>query len=89
MTDTVNIIIEGTTSTIPAEELTIERIIAEARSVGYQEFSVFCNEKEIKGPDDLKIIPGADYIVTPPETELNMDDIEFEVIEEADGNDTD
>lgn len=89
MTDTVNIIIEGTTSTIPAEELTIDRIIAEARSVGYQEFSVFCNEKEIKGPDDLKIIPGADYIVTPPETELNMDDIEFEVIEEADGNDTD
>ncbi|MDA7568398.1 hypothetical protein N8742_01700 [Emcibacteraceae bacterium] len=89
MTDTVNIIIEGTTSTIPAEELTIERIIAEARSVGYQEFSVFCNEKEIKGPDDLKIIPGADYIITPPETELNMDDIEFEVIEEADGNDTD
>mgnify|MGYP006445485015 FL=1 len=89
MTDTVNIIIEGTTSTIPAEELTIERIIAEARSAGYQEFSVFCNEKEIKGPDDLKIIPGADYIVTPPETELNMDDIEFEVIEEADGNDTD
>ena len=89
MTNTVNIIIEGTTSTIPAEELTIERIIAEARSVGYQEFSVFCNEKEIKGPDDLKIIPGADYIVTPPETELNMDDIEFEVIEEADGNDTD
>ena len=48
-----------------------------------------CNKKEIKGPDDLKIIPGADYIVTPPETELNMDDIEFEVIEEADGNDTD
>ena len=89
MTDTINIIIEGTTSTIPAEELTIERIIAEARSVGYQEFSVFCNKKEIKGPDDLKIIPGADYIVTPPETELNMDDIEFEVIEEADGNGTD
>jgi len=89
LTDTVNIIIEGTTSKIPAEELTIERIIAEARSVGYQEFSVFCNDKEIKGPDDLKIIPGADYIITPPETELNMDDIEFEVIEEADGNDTD
>lgn len=89
MTDSVNIIIEGTTSTIPADELTIERIIAEARSVGYQEFSVFCNEQEIKGPDDLRIIPGADYIITPPEAELNMEDIEFEVIEETDSDDTD
>lgn len=89
MTDTVNITIEGTTSTIPADELTIERIIAEARSVGYQEFSVFCNEKEIKGPDDLRIIPGADYIITPPESDLNMDDIEFEVIEETDSNGSD
>lgn len=89
MTNTVSIIIEGTKSKIPAEELTIERIIAEARSVGYQEFSVFCNDKEIKGPDDLRIIPGADYIITPPDTELNMDNIEFEVIEEVDGNGTD
>lgn len=89
MTDTVNIIIEGTSSTIPLEELTIERIIAEARAVGYEEFSVFCNEKEIKGPDDLRIIPGADYIITPPESELNMDDIEFEVVEEAENDGTD
>lgn len=88
MTDTVNIIIEGTTSTIPAEELTIERIIAEAHSVGYGEFSVFCNEKEIKGPDDLKIIAGADYIITPAESELNMDNIEFEVVEEAETDGT-
>ena len=89
MTDTVNITIEGTTSTIPADELTIERIIAEARSVGYQEFSVFCNEQEINGPDDLRIIPGADYIITPPESDLNMDDIEIEVIEEAENDGAD
>ncbi len=89
MTNTVNIIIEGTSSTIPTAELTIERIIAEARSVGYEEFSVFCNEKEIKGPDDLKIIPGADYIITPPESEMNLDNIEFEVVEEAEDDGTD
>lgn len=88
MTDTVNLTIEGATSTIPADELTIERIIAEARSVGYEEFNVFCNDKEIKGPDDLRIIPGADYVITPPEEELNIDDIEYEVLEETDIEET-
>ena len=57
--ETVTLIIEGTESTLPAEELTIERIIAEAHAVGFEEFSVFCGEKEITKPDELKVIAGA------------------------------
>ncbi|MDG1437975.1 MAG: hypothetical protein P8P98_03295 [Emcibacteraceae bacterium] len=82
--ETVRLTIEGTESTIPAEELTIERIIAEAHAVGYQEFSVFCEEKEITKPDDLKIIPGANYLITPPESEFDMEALGIEVIEDDD-----
>ena len=84
MTDTVTITIEGTESTIPLSELTIERIVAEARAFGYQEFSVFCGDKEIEGPDDLQVIAGANYLITPPESDFNMQDLGIEVIEEDD-----
>lgn len=80
--DTVTLIIKGTESTLPAEELTIERIVAEARAVGYAEFSVFCGEKEITEPGKLKVIAGAHYFITPPEADLDMSDIDYEIIEE-------
>lgn len=80
--ETVTLIIEGTESTLPVEELTIERIIAEAHAVGYTEFSVFCGEKEITKPDELKVIAGARYFITPPEADFDMSDIEYETIEE-------
>jgi hypothetical protein len=73
--NTVTLIIEGTESSLPIEDLNIERIIAEAHAVGYQEFSVFCNDKEIKGPDDLKVIAGAIYYITPPESEFDINEI--------------
>ncbi len=82
MTNTVKLIIAGGESTIPVEELSIERIIAEAQSVGYQEFSVFCNDQEVKSPDDFRIIPGATYIIASPDDALNPDDI---IIEEEHG----
>ncbi len=82
MTGTIKLIIAGGESTLPAEELSIERIIAEAHSVGYQEFSVFCNDKEVKSPDDFRIIPGATYIIASPDDALNPDDM---IIEEENG----
>jgi|FLOH01.1.fsa_nt_gi hypothetical protein len=82
MTDTVTLTIAGTTSTIATKDLTIERIIAEAHSLGYGEFSVFCNDKEVIKPENLKIVAGAHYIIADAAEELIMDNIEFEVTEE-------
>lgn len=76
----VTLIIDETESTIPLEELTIERIIAEAHAVGYGEFSVYCNDKKIKKPDAFKAIPGATYIISPVENDFELDDIHFEEI---------
>ena len=82
MTDIITLIIAGTESTLPAEELTIERIIAEAHSLGYQQFSVFCNDKEIKNPPDFKVIPEATYIIASPDDALNPQDIIYQEPEE-------
>ena len=82
MADTVTLIIAGTESTISAEELTIERIIAEAHSLDYQEFSVFCNDKEIEKPDEVQVIPGATYIIASPADALDPNDIQYDEIEE-------
>lgn len=82
MTGTIKLIIAGGESTLPTEELSIERIIAEAHSMGYQEFSVFCNDKEVKSPDDFRIIPGATYIIASPDDALNPDDM---IIEKENG----
>jgi len=87
MTKTVTLIIAGTESTIPAGELTIQRIIAEAHSLGFQEFSVFCNDKEVEKPGDFEVITGATYIIASPEDAIEPNDISYEVIEEKDGTD--
>jgi len=85
MTDTITLIIAGAESTIPAQELTIERIIAEAHSLGYDQFSVFCNDKEVEKPENFKVIPGATYIIAAPEDAINPDDISYAETEEEDG----
>lgn len=85
--DKVTLIISGTESTIPTEELSIERLIAEAHAVGFEEFSVFCNDKEIEKPDDFKIIPGATYIIASPEDAIDPNDIQYEITEEENESD--
>ena len=85
MSNTVTLIIAGTESTIPADELTIERIIAEAHSLGYEQFSVFCNDKEVEKPEDFKAVPGATYIIAAPEDAIDPDDITYAELEDEDG----
>ena len=85
MTDTVTLIIAGTESTIPAEDLTIDRIIAEAHSMGYQEFSVFCNDQEIEKPENFNVISGATYIIASPDDAINPNDITYTNPEDEDG----
>lgn len=82
MTNTVTLIIAGSESTLPTEDLSIERIIAEARSLGYQEFSVFCNDTEVKSPEEFKVISGATYIIASPDDALDPNDL---IIEEENG----
>ncbi len=78
---TVTLIIAGTESTIPLEEVTIERIIAEAHAMGYDEFTVFCNDKEIETPDDFKVIEGATYIIASPE-DSDIKNVQYDIIED-------
>ncbi|MBT5185384.1 MAG: hypothetical protein HOH19_06935 [Kordiimonadaceae bacterium] len=78
----ITLIIAGTESTVPKEELSIERIIAEAHSMGYQEFSVFCNDKEIEKPEDFKVIDGATYIIASAADQIDPDSIQYEILEE-------
>ncbi len=75
MTNTITLIIAGQESTLPAEELSIDRIIAEAHSMGYKEFSVFCNDSEVESPDQFEVIPGATYIIASPDEALDPNDM--------------
>ena len=84
MTNTVTLIIAGAESTIPASEMSIGRIIAEARSMGYEEFSVFCNDKEIETPDDFELIAGATYIIASPDDAIDPNDITYSTDESDD-----
>ena len=77
MNSTVTLIIAGTESKISTEDLTFERIIAEAHSLGYKKFSVFCNDQEINKPDTFKAIPNATYIIAAPEDAINPSDVTY------------
>ncbi len=68
--------VQGTESTLDAEDLTIERICAEARAVDLEEFALMRNGEEvarpedfIKKPDDIFVILPADY----EDVEINID----------------
>ncbi|PCJ34820.1 MAG: hypothetical protein COA93_04175 [Alphaproteobacteria bacterium] len=45
--------VQGTESTLAAEDLTIERICAEARAVDLEKFAVMRNGEEIARPEDF------------------------------------
>jgi Trk K+ transport system NAD-binding subunit len=65
--------IKGTECSIPTKEFGIERIIAEARSAGFNEFNVYCNGAIITSPDQFIIEEGAIYVISSPEDEAELD----------------
>ncbi|WP_138378968.1 hypothetical protein [Luteithermobacter gelatinilyticus] len=71
--------VNGTECTLPLSDITVPRLLAEARAVGLEEFAVFCNGQEVASPDDLVLREGAIYVITPPETEI---DTAIEIMEE-------
>ncbi|WP_321395485.1 hypothetical protein [Emcibacter sp.] len=68
--------ISDTESTVPLDEITIDRFLAEARAAGLEEFCVYCNGEEVESPGDLLAIENAIYVVAPPEEDLPDDEDE-------------
>ena len=67
--------VQGAESTVAIAELTIERILAEARAVGLSEFAVLRNGEEITNPDDLSVVDGDIIVILPADYE----DVEISV----------
>ncbi len=61
----VSLRVQGTESTLAVEELTIDRLLAEARAVALTEFAVMRNGEEIANPDDLIVEQGDVFVILP------------------------
>lgn len=57
--------VQSTECSLPCEELTIERILAEARAVGLDEFAVMRNGEEVGNPDELLVLNGDLFVILP------------------------
>ena len=66
---TVILRVQSTECTLQLEELTIERILSEARAVGLKEFAVMRNGEEVENPDDLKVCDGDLFVILPADYE--------------------
>lgn len=80
--------IQSTESTLDQGELTVARLLAEARAVGLSEFAVMRNGEEIINPDDLQVEDGDLFVILP----ADYADVEIDVEVANDdilGNDTD
>lgn len=61
--------VQSTECTLPLKDLTIERILSEARAVGLSEFAVMRNGEEVKNPDDLMAQDGDLFVILPADYE--------------------
>ncbi|VAV89044.1 hypothetical protein MNBD_ALPHA02-1391 [hydrothermal vent metagenome] len=61
--------VQGTESSLPLADLTIGRILAEARAVGLEEFAVLCNGEEIASPEKLSPRAGDVFVLLPADYE--------------------
>lgn len=66
---TVILRVQSTESTLLLEDMTIERILAEARAVGLAEFAVMRNGEEVASPDDLIVEDGDLFVILPADYE--------------------
>lgn len=68
--------VQGAESTLALEELTIPRLLAEARAVGLTEFAVLRNGEEVTDPDDLAAQDSDIFVILPADyedVEINID----------------
>lgn len=61
--------LQGTESTLAVSELTIERILAEARATGLNEFALFRNGEEVENPNELMAQDGDLFVILPADYE--------------------
>ncbi len=61
--------VQGTESTLFVSELTVERILAEARATGLMEFAVLRNGEEIENPDAFTVEDGDIFVILPADYE--------------------
>ncbi len=88
--------VQSTECTLQVEELTIVRILAEARAVGLKEFAVMRNGEEVENPDDLLVSDGDVFVILPADYEdveitvniANDDDINNVAIAEKNPDDS-
>lgn len=66
---TVTLRIEGTESILPRAELTIDRLLAEARAIGLREFAVTRNGMDVTDPEGLMVEDGDLFVILPAEYE--------------------
>ena len=77
--------VQSTESSLDTEDLTIDRILAEARAVGMTEFAVTRNGEEVESPDDLEVEDGDVFVILPADYE----DAEIFInVANDDGNET-
>lgn len=61
--------LQGTESTLSISELTIDRILAEARAVNLGEFALLRNGEDVENPDDLMVEDGDIFVILPADYE--------------------
>ncbi|PCI33159.1 MAG: hypothetical protein COB54_05285 [Alphaproteobacteria bacterium] len=66
---TVLLRVQGAESTLLVTELTIDRILAEARAVGLKEFAVMRNGEEVINPDELVVQENDVFVILPADYE--------------------
>lgn len=76
--------IQGAESTVALEDLTIDRLLAEARAVALDEFAVMRNGEEITSPDELIVEAGDVFVILP----ADYQDVEITVEGDDIANDT-
>ncbi|PHZ84178.1 hypothetical protein [Paremcibacter congregatus] len=82
---TVILRVQGTESTLETENLTIDRILAEARAVNLKEFAVTRNGEEVESPDDLVVEAGDIFVILP--ADYADQDIVIDIANDDEGTD--
>jgi putative NADH-flavin reductase len=82
---TVILRVQGTESTLETENLTIDRILAEARAVNLKEFAVTRNGEEVESPDDLVVEDGDMFVILP--ADYADQDIVIDIANDDEGTD--
>lgn len=73
----------GTECSLATDELTIERLVAEAHAVGLGEFLVFRNGEEVSSPDQFVVEEGDLYVIADPKQQQEIENSETEAYDES------